>query len=71
MALGFSNRMLECRAVRHSDDKILSFGFETAFSEVTGGFVFEDGGTAFVDALGKRQSSFGSLHIAARIENGN
>ena len=30
---------------------------------VCGDYYFIDGGTAFVDALEKRQSSFGTLHI--------
>jgi hypothetical protein len=39
------------------------------YSGPSRGFLFEDGGTAFVDALEKRQSSFGSLSIAASFDD--
>ena len=37
-------------------------------NETKDGFAFIDGGTAFVDALETRQSSFGSLHISYATE---
>ena len=44
---------------------------ELCYSEGSGGFGFVDGGTAFVDALEKRESPFGSLHITGEIDEKN
>jgi hypothetical protein len=39
------------------------------FSQRTSGFIFDDEGTAFVNALVKRKLSFGSLSIAAEMDD--
>lgn len=76
-------RILDANTARHFDFRAGSWNIEQSlilatrsypltlsltYSERKGDLFFEDGGTVFVDALEKRQSSFGSLHIAAEME---